>query len=119
MSWPLPLLFCGHYDPFHAPCLPCVRWLRGFANSRLPYDERWDCVLALRDWFRRILRRNRSHNLNIISCEDPVLLEVLKGKKFILSDVDPMLARLRAVRYSLDEDFPELDSPRSATSKPL
>ena len=96
-----PCYLAGHYDPFHAPCLPCARWLRGFANVRNPSKERLDCVLALRDWFRHILRRNRDQKIKVTACEDPVMLGILMGKKSVLPDHDPIIARLRPVLYPL------------------
>ena len=93
--------------------------MRGFANIRNPTNERFDCVLALRDWFRRILRRNKDKKLNVTACDDPVLLGLLVGKKTVLPDPEPIIARLRAIHYSLDDDFPELESPRSVSSTPL
>ena len=92
--------------------------MRGFANIRNPTNERFDCVWALRDWVRRILRRNKDQKLKITACEDPILLSLLMGKKTVLPDPEPIIAWLRAIHYSLDDDFPELDSPRSVTSTP-
>ena len=40
------------------------------------------------------------------------------GKKSALPDHEPIIARLRAINYSLDDEFPELDSPRSVASTP-
>ena len=103
----------GHYDPFHAPCLPCIQWLRGFINPLLSPSNRLECVHAIRDWFRRILRRNSDKKITVTAVEDPVLLGVLKGKKFVIPPATDMEARLRAIHYALDDDFPVLDSPKS------
>ena len=113
-----PCYLAGHYNPFHAPCLPCINWLRGFVNPLLSPSKRLECVHALRDWFRRILRRNADRKLNVTSVEDPVLLGILKGKKFIIPPASDMEARLRAINYSLDNEFPELESPKSVASTP-
>ena len=72
----------------------------------------------MRDWFRRILRRNSDKKINVTSVEDPVLLAILKGKKFVLPPATDMEARLRAVNCALDDEFPELESPRSIPPTP-
>ena len=87
-------------------------------NPLLSPSKRLECVHALRDWFRRILRRNADRKMNVISVQDPVLLAVLKGKKFIIPPATDMEARLRAINYSLNNDFPELESPKSVVSTP-
>ena len=48
----------------------------------------------------------RDQYLKVTACEDPVLLGALMGKKSVLPDHDPIVTRLRAIHYSLDEDFP-------------
>ena len=79
---------------------------------------RLDCVHAVRDWFRRILRRDSDKKINVTAVEDPVLLGVLKGKKFIIPPANDMEARLRAINYALDDEFPLLDSPKSIPPTP-
>ena len=108
----------GQYDPFTKPCLPCIAWLRGFANPLSPDLAKLQCVSSLKDWFRRILRRNKDQGYTNVACNDPVLLELLKSKRFYLPKPEPMQARLRAIRFGIEADFPELPSPNSRSSTP-
>ena len=82
-------------------------------NPLLSPSKRLECVHALCDRFQRILWRNADRKFNVTSVEDPVLLGILKGKKFIIPLARDMEARLRAINYSLDHEFPELESPKS------
>ena len=108
----------GRYDPFHAPCYPCMQWLRGFVNPLLSPSTRLECVHAMRDWFRRILKRNSDKQIKITAVEDPVLLGVLKGKKFVIPPAIDMETRLRAIKCALDDEFPILESPKSIPPTP-
>ena len=40
----------GKYDPFHAPCYPCIDWLRGFANPLVNAADKLGCIASFKDW---------------------------------------------------------------------
>ena len=58
---------------------------------------------------------NEDKNLSVRACTDTILLNALNCKKESIPD-NEILARLRAVRHGIDEDFPDLPSPASVCS---
>ena len=108
----------GKYDPFGAPCYPCIEWLWGIVNPLENAIYKLGCIACLKNWVKRIIRRNRELKINVTAVTDPLILDILKVQKNTLPDVVLLRYRLNAIRCSLDMDFPELVSPASACSTP-
>ena len=75
-------------------------------------------IIYLKEWFKKILRFNKSKNLNVKACTDSVLLNILNCKKPVIPPNENMIKCLRAVRHAIGEELPELLSPVSARTTP-
>ena len=102
--------------PFHEPCLACMSWYRAIANDMLDKEIRLYNIQELKAWFKKLLRVNKNHGVNVVACSDPVLLPFIKAGRGVLPNVADLCLRLKAVHVSIDDDFPDLPSPVSVRS---
>ena len=73
--------------PFHGPCYRFMQWMRAVANERIEAERRIEIIAELKEWFRKIIRLNKGHGVNVVACSDTVLLQFLNCKKEALSVV--------------------------------
>ena len=111
-----PCYISRQFMPFHGPCMACMSWFRAIANTRLDNELRVFAIQELKEFFKKLLRINKSHGVNITACADDVILAFLKTPKGKIPEVNDLCVRLKAVRMSIDDEFPDLPSPVSAKS---
>ena len=97
--------------------MPCMNWLRGIANERLDKQIQLYNIQELKDWYKRLVRINKSHGASsVVVCADTVLMNFIKAPTGTVPNPFDLALRLKAVRVSLDDEFPELPSPVSIRS---
>ena len=95
-----------------------MNWYRTIANERLDRDMRLEAIIELKQFFKKILRINRSHGVGVVACTDDVILPFMKAPKGVIPAITDLSIRLKAVRVSVDHEFPDLPSPVSVRSYP-
>ena len=111
-----PCFISHQYMPFHDPCMACMAWFRAIANARLDDEIRCCAIAELKEFFKKLLRINRSHGINVVACADEVILTFLKSAKGKIPGIADLAVRLKAVRMNIDDEFPDLPSPVSVRS---
>ena len=111
-----PCYISHQYMPFHGPCMACMTWFRAIANERLDDDLRAYAIFELKEFFKKLLRINKSKAVIVVACADEVILTFLKCPKGKIPNVNDLAVRLKAVRLSIDDEFPDLPSPVSVRS---
>ena len=75
-----------------------MNWFRSIANKRLDKEVQLYNIAEVKEWFKKLLRINKTHGVNIVACADSVILAFLKAPKGIVPSTIDLALRLKAVK---------------------